>query len=66
MLRATSSELQFSGFQAAYATSFFRSSSSAPGDGEEDEEALKPEAVLSLLKARFYSDAMLCYAKVFW
>lgn len=52
-LRASSSEQQFAGYQAAYATSFFRTRNATSSDEEEEEEEqLRPEAILSLLKVR--------------
>ena len=50
VLRATSSELVFAGYQAAYATSHFRSAAATSSSDDDEEEKLKAEASLVLLK----------------
>ena len=53
MLRATSSELVFAGYQAAYATPHFRSAATNSSADDEEEEKLKADASLALLKVHF-------------
>ena len=50
VLRATSSELVFAGYQAAYATSHFRSAAATSSTDDDEEEKLKADGSLALLK----------------